>query len=250
MRFVICDDDQLITSMVEAMVQELGHEVVGVGVATADSVLLVESARPDVVIVDLSLGFNTDFDIIQAANEVGATTVVFSQNADHAILGQYAIRPTVVYKPDLHDLERVVARLALDRERQVVSEDRRHRPVREAAGPIPTGISDAAAFYEALNEGAAGDGLVSLDLEGTSPTMDLADLAHRVSEVLRGTDRLLATPGAVRVFLPGAGDEGAASFLGRLHEREIDADGAGVHSVVIRDGELPADAFDRLRHGG
>lgn len=249
MRFVICDDDQLIVSMIEAMVGEHAHEVAGVAVTTADAVHLVETARPDVVIVDLSLGFNTDFDIIQAANEVGASTIVFSFNADHAILGRYDIRPTVVFKPDIVDLEHVIARLQVDRERQVVSTDRRHRPVVAAAGPEPTGLSDAAAFYEALNEGTEGDGLVSLDLGAQSPDV-VADVGQHVRDLLRGTDRILATAGAVRVYLPGAGDEGIASFRSRLDEREVAPEGVSITSVVIRSGELPADAFDRLRQGG
>ena len=246
MRFVICDDDQLMVSMMEAVVGELGHEVVGVGVATAEAVLLVESARPDVVIVDLSLGFNSDFDIIRAANEVGATTVVFTRNADHAILSQYEIPPTVVYKPDLADLEHVIARLQVDREHQVVSEDRRQRPVRAAAGPQPTGLVDAAAFYEALNEGTADDALVSVDLADLDPDV-VEDVGQHVRALLRATDRILASAGAVRVYLPGASDEGVASFLARLGEREAVPNGSLVTSVLIRPGELPADAFDRLR---
>jgi hypothetical protein len=249
MRFVICDDDQLIVSMIEAMVGELGHEVVGVAVTTADAVHLVETARPDVVIVDLSLGFNTDFDIIHAANEVGATTIVFSFNADHAILGRYEIRPTVVFKPDIVDLEHVIARLQVAHEREVVAADRRQRPTVCAAGPEPTGLSDAAAFYEALNEGTEGDGLVSLDLGAQAPDV-VADVGQHVRDLLRGTDRILATAGAVRVYLPGAGEEGVTSFRTRLQEREVAPAGTPITSVVIHPAELPVDAFDRLRHGG
>jgi hypothetical protein len=249
MRFVICDDDQLIISMIEAMVGELGHEVAGVAVTTSDAVHLVETARPDVVIVDLSLGFNTDFDIIEAANEVGATTIVFSFNADHAILARYEIRPTVVHKPDIVDLEHVIANLQVDRERQVLPEDRRHRPTVQAAGPEPTGLTDAAAFYEALNEGTDGDALVSMDLAALGADA-VGEVGQRVRELLRCTDRILATAGAVRVYLPGAGDEGVTSFRGRLEEREAAPDDTPITSVVIRPGELPADAFDRLRHGG
>ncbi len=117
------------------------------------------------------------------------------------------------------------------------------------AGPEPTGLSDAAAFYEALNEGTEGDGLVSLDLGAQSPDV-VADVGQHVRDLLRGTDRLLATAGAVRVYLPGAGEEGVASFRSRLDERAVAPEGAPVASVVIRAGELPADAFDRLRHGG
>ena len=64
--------------------------------------------------LDLSLGYNTDFDIIEAAISVGARAIVFTQNADAEILGKYSVAPAVVIKPDLEALEQVLRRLGRD----------------------------------------------------------------------------------------------------------------------------------------
>ena len=91
--------------------------------------------------LDLSLGYNTDFDIIEAAISVGARAIVFTQNADAEILGQYSVAPTVVVKPDLEALEQVLLRLGRDDAAdEVIEQDRRRQPARRApTGPLPPG---------------------------------------------------------------------------------------------------------------
>ena len=126
--------------MAEALVERLGHEVVGVAVNNAIATELVTHARPDVVILDLSLGYNTDFDIIEAAVRVGARVIVFSHTADHAVLDRYSPKPIVVAKPDLHDLEKAIARVqATTSDHGELTADRRQRPAAAAAGPEPSG---------------------------------------------------------------------------------------------------------------
>jgi CheY-like chemotaxis protein len=245
MRFVLCDEDELLTSTLESMVVHLGHEVVGVASTTANAVMLVRTARPNAVIVDLSMGFNTDFDIVDAAAGVGAATIVYSFTADHLILDRYKVKPIVVFKPDLTELEHVLGRLELDGQQQVKEQDRRRQPVRVASGPVPTGVGDAQAFYEALNEAAAGDALVSIDVPGGATIA--ADTASRVREVLRGTDRLLASGPAVRVYLPGGDVLGIESFRSRLDDVQALPHGATMRSLVLTEGESPAAAFDRLK---
>jgi len=249
MRFVLCDDDQLFTSMVEAMLADVGHEVVGVASTTAASVALVETARPDVVIVDLSLGFNTDFDVVEAAAAVGAAAILFSYTVDEALLTRYPRRPLIVYKPDLPELEQVVRRLERSPQRGVVEHERRTRPSRVSGGSPPADIADARAFYEALNEGASGDALISIDLPDDYGAGDSARAAAmRVRDVLRDTDRLVASASSVRIFLPGAEQTGIQSFLARLDQVGGLPEGATVRSIVVAPEELPSDAFDRLKH--
>ncbi|MEX2292439.1 MAG: hypothetical protein WD691_01525 [Acidimicrobiales bacterium] len=245
MRFVLCDDDRLFTSMVESILADRGHEVVGVGTTTAESVALVRAAKPDVVIVDLALGFNTDFDIVDAAISTRATTIVFSHTHDEAILARYPVRPYLVAKPDLGELQRVVGLLGVEADPQVAIEDRRERPARSASGPAPTNIGDAQAFYESLNEAAQGDVLVSLEVPAGPDAS--AQVAERVQAMMRVTDRLLASPAMVRVYLPGGDDIGARSFWSRIHEAGALPTGASVRVVVLGPGEAPADAFDRLK---
>jgi hypothetical protein len=67
---------------------------------------------------------------------------------------------------------------------------------------------------------------------------------------MRGTDRLLASLTAVRVFLPGAGAEGIEAFLGRLAKAAILPEGTRVSSIVVAPEEGATDAFDRLKQNG
>ncbi len=117
MQIVVCDDDVFLREMVESLVRTTGHEVLGIADTTAAAVGLIEAGRPDAVVLDLSLGYNTDFDIIDAAISVGARPIVFTQNADAELLGQYPVTPAVVEKPDLESLEQVLVRLGRDEHR-------------------------------------------------------------------------------------------------------------------------------------
>jgi len=234
--------------MIETMLHDLSHDVIGLATTTADSVALLEAARPHVVIVDVSLGFNSDYDVVDAAASVGATAIVFSQQADDVGLGKYKVRPTVVYKPDLTKLELVVGRLGLDEDQQAAERERRTRPGRASAGPAPTSLGDAQTFYIALDEASAGDALISIGLadhHGRSPAA--SDTATRVGAVLRSTDRLLMSPTGIRVFLPAGGGHGVASLHARLVEADALPAGATIRSVVIEPDESPSGAFDRLK---
>jgi CheY-like chemotaxis protein len=240
MKFVVCDADPLLREVVEALLVKAGHDVVGVADNTAVATRLVRAASPDIVIVDLSLGYNTDFDIVESAIEVGARVIVFSHNADHAVLDRYSPRPTVVPKPDLTELEREIIKGAGQGAGgdDSAGPDRRRRPARAAQGPSPTGPADAQAFYEALGNAAEGDALLAV-----GP----ADLAALVVERVRGSDRVLHTGSKVMVFLPGAGEEGVAAFVTRVVD---DVGDASIKAIVVADGESGTDAFARLKSAG
>jgi hypothetical protein len=237
MRIVLCDEDAFMREVVEALVAGAGHEVVGIADTTVAAVGLIEATEPDAVIVDLSVGYNTDFDMIAAANGVAARAIVFSYQADADVLDRYSPRPTFVPKPDLIALE-----LELTRTVPAVGApgavERRVRPSRVATGPAPTGVTDAQAFFEAINDAQPGDAMVSFEVDTG---------AERIVTALRGSDRLLASPAAVRVFMPGGGEAGAASLLARLAEADALPAGTATAAIVVEPGELGADAFNRLR---
>lgn len=244
---MLCDDDELYTGMVERMLGDLAHEVVGIATTAADGTALIEAACPDLVIVDISTDFNSDFDVVTSALAVGAAVVVFSQRADDAILSRYAVRPVVVYKPDLIELEHTVTRLAIERLREDKDKERRLQPSSPAPGPEPTGVGDARAFYASLDEAAPGDALVSIELpDVAAQAEEAADVALRVRGLLRSADRLLASVTSVRVLLPHGGDA-VASLLDRLGEGGALPIGVTVRAVTILPGEIPSDAFERLK---
>lgn len=250
MRFVLCDEDPLVVSMVETIVERQGHEVLGVADNTAIASELVAVGHPDAVVVDLSLGYNTDFDIVETAIRVGARVVVFGHNADHAVLEEFEPRPIVVAKPDFVALEEVIERLTGD---AGVAPgglvERRLRPARAAIGPEPVDLHDTQAFYEALANAVAEDAVVSIEaVEGAPPLDD--EVARRVRAVVRSTDRVLAMGSVVRVFLAGPGTVGLDSLVARLAaDRASEGGLVAYRRAVVGADESGADAFDRLKHG-
>lgn len=244
MRVVLCEESAFMLEMVEAAVVAAGHEVVGVAGRTSDAVGLIEAARPDVVILDLSLGYNTDFDIVATSIAVGAQAIVFSHNADAALLSRYSPKPLVVAKPDLAALEQALGGLRPREETGTVVHDRR-RQARAASGAAPTGLDDARAFFEAVNAAEAGDALVAIvEIDQCEP-IEVERLP-----VARDTDRVLVSRGAVRYFLAGGGSEGADVLLKRLAEAQCLPAHVDVKMVVVGESEPGADAFERLKNGG
>ncbi|MGQ0832483.1 MAG: hypothetical protein ACT4OV_12480 [Microthrixaceae bacterium] len=243
MRVVLCDEDALLRDVTEGLITRLGHDLVGVADTTVSGVALIEAARPDLVVFDLSLGYNTDFDVIEAALACGSKVLIFSHNADEAILGAYPIRPSVVHKPDLVALEDALSRVMLDdTQKEVVERDRRGHPGRAATGPPATHVADAQAFYEALNGLREHDALVSIDLD-----LDAAEVGEEVLDLVRSTDRLVASRSSVRVYLPDGGSQAIEAVLERLARAEVVPPGARVHSIVVEPGEDATDAFERLK---
>jgi len=245
MRIVLCEEDALMRDMLESLVASTGHEVAGVADTTASAVSLLEAARPDAVVLDVSLGFNTDFDVIETAIQIGALAVVFSKHLDLELFRHYTVQPVLVPKPDLAALEQVLRRLGRDEQDHVVENERRKRPERAAAGPEPTGIEDAQAFFEAINDAQAGDAMVSIDV-AIAPDEEAADILP----LMRGTDRLLVFPSAVRLYLPGGGMEGVRSLLARISGAGAVDPGSRAVAIVVEEGEQGADAFDRLKRDG
>jgi chemotaxis response regulator CheB len=246
MEIVVCDDDSFMREMVESLVRTTGHHVLGIADTSAAAVGLIETGRPDAVVLDLSLGYNTDFDVLGAAISAEAQAIVFTGNADAEMLAEYPVAPVVVIKPDLRALEQALLRLDRDADAHVVEKDRRVRPVRAAEGPVPTGVSDAQAFFEAVNAAQVGDALVGLDVP-----IGAEAVAAEVGRLLRDTDRvLLILPRAVRVLLPGGGAEGVASVLDRIREAPVATNECQVASVIVQPGEEGAGAFDRLKNEG
>jgi CheY-like chemotaxis protein len=248
-RFVLCDDDALMRSMIETLVERQGHDVIGAADNTSAATELIVHGRPDAVIVDLSLGYNTDFDILDVAKAIGAQVIVFSHNAAYDIVERYEPHPTIVTKPDLVDLEDAIIRAGDAAPGSAVPAERRVRPGRSAVGPRPTSVGDAQAFYEAVANAEKDDVLASVEpVPGLDAGLDNDD-ASRIAAIVRETDRVLAAGSTVKVFLAGGEAIGLAAFLCRLRDEAPSlADSVKVRSVLICNGESSADAFDRLKH--
>src|SRR5436190_21977674 len=106
MRFVLFDEDDMFRAIAEDALVRDGHEVVGVADSALHCVDLVETSKPDVLLVDLSSGSSTDFDVVASANDCDTSVIIFSFLVDDVFLSRYDPRPIFVAKPDYAELER------------------------------------------------------------------------------------------------------------------------------------------------
>ena len=233
---MICDDDEIVSQVLDAALSIDGHELVGVAGTTAAAVQLLELTRPDVAVIDPVVGRYSHIDVIDAAMSVGARVVVFSHSALNVDPARYAPEPAMVRKPDVTALEAAVEGLM----QTYPAIDRRRQPTRRF---VSTGPSDASAFYAAVTEAVEGDAFVSV-----SPMVDGPDSwVGRVTMALRDTDLVLRSSSAVLVFMPAAGEEGVHALHERLiHDASTSNDGV-MQAVVLEADESPTDAFARLK---
>lgn len=240
-RVAICDDEQALVALVEELVLARGHEVLGIADNTVDAVHLVEHGHPDLLIVDPSVGCSSDFDVIETACTVGATTIAFTRNADIITVKPYAMTPIVIPKPDLVALDDTIGRTVVVEDDAAIA-DRRQRPAREAAGEPPTGPHDAAAFYGALTDAITGDGMLAIIDEAPD-----ADVATRLMKLVRHGDRVAITGWAIVALLPAGGDDAIAALTDRMRGAGLVGDRERIASAVVADGESGPEAFARMR---
>jgi hypothetical protein len=244
MQFVLFDEDEMFRSIAEDALRRDGHEIVGIADSALSCVGLVESSKPDCLLVDLSSGSSTDFDVVQTANDVGTNVIIFSFLVDDVFLRRYEPEPMVVPKPDFAELEKAIMRVDLERSGEGEHAERRRNPGRAADGPEPTGISDAQAFFEALSNAVEGDTLASIDPPNG---VDVSDVAARLRTMIRQSDRLLAAGSSIKVLLPAGKAESKGSFLDRLDHGVHVPHGTHVRTVILNEGETGSDAFERLK---
>ena len=78
MRVLIVEDEALILMQLEDLVEEAGHCVVGTAMQGAEAVALAQGVRPDLALVDVSLGDgHTGPAVARALTAMGGVTVVF-----------------------------------------------------------------------------------------------------------------------------------------------------------------------------
>lgn len=67
-RVLIVEDDLIISLVIENMVKELGHEVVGKAVSGDEAISLAEKHKPDLLLMDIRL--KGDMDGIEAVEKI------------------------------------------------------------------------------------------------------------------------------------------------------------------------------------
>lgn len=263
---VVCDDDAALRTVISALCEEAGLEVVAETDTGGDAVELVRRFAIDVLVLDLSLKDSSGAGMLRQLREEGLrpTVIVFTAYADDpdALLGLGARQ--VIEKPDLQALSDALLAAVRPDDPGGPTTDRRlqSRPV-DPPPPLwrsPSGVSSAADLVHSLQRLDDGDAVLGvavagLDaLEGDVGPLLVADCRLAVARILRGTlrtqDLLHEAPDAAAfvALLRGGDSRSADAVWQRLTAALRAADLAGqVHGVVARIDALgPADALARV----
>lgn len=91
LRFLIVDDNTTFLEAAARLLKREGMTVAGLATAIADALWQAQELRPDVILVDISLGYESGFDLarrLAKADTGGATVILISthEEADFADL--------------------------------------------------------------------------------------------------------------------------------------------------------------------
>ena len=82
LRILIVEDEILIALELESLLQDAGHEVVGIAASSKDAIALGQSMRPDLAFVDIHLTDGpTGVNAARRLREGGATVLFMTANA-------------------------------------------------------------------------------------------------------------------------------------------------------------------------
>lgn len=100
LRVLIVEDEILLSIELEYVLQELGHEIVGVAASSREAIDLAEKTNPDLALVDIHLSDGpTGVDLANRLCENGKTRCVFMSANINRIPDDYAGAVGYIGKP-------------------------------------------------------------------------------------------------------------------------------------------------------
>jgi DNA-binding NarL/FixJ family response regulator len=96
-RCLIVDDSRAFLEAARTLLERQGLTVVGVASTSADAVRAAETLRPDVVLVDVSLGEESGFDLarrLMSDHARGATVILISTRSEADLTDLVALSPS------------------------------------------------------------------------------------------------------------------------------------------------------------
>ena len=78
LRILAVEDEALIAMELEAMLEDLGHEVIGPASTVEDALALLQRAAPDAAVVDANLGGQSARPVVETLSKAGIPMVLAS----------------------------------------------------------------------------------------------------------------------------------------------------------------------------
>src|SRR4051812_39027065 len=84
---LIIDDEREITNVLSTYFERAGHEVM-TAASGSDGVMLIQRARPDLVLLDLKLPDMTGFEVLERTRDVHPVVIMITGHGDVALAVQ------------------------------------------------------------------------------------------------------------------------------------------------------------------
>lgn len=112
LRILVVEDEMTIALMIEDMLTDLGHKVVGLALRFTQAVNLAKDAQIDFAILDVNLNGQNSFPVAELLEARGIPFVFATGYGSAGVETSYRGRDLVIKKPfDLKDLTRALERV-------------------------------------------------------------------------------------------------------------------------------------------
>jgi DNA-binding NarL/FixJ family response regulator len=119
LRCLIIDDNRPFLAAARTLLEREGLAVPGVASTAAEALRQVEALRPDVVLVDITLGEESGFDVVrdlsQDGRAAGATVILISTHGESEFADMIEASPAAGFVPKSELSAAAIRRIVADR---------------------------------------------------------------------------------------------------------------------------------------
>ena len=107
-RVLIVEDEMLVAMLLEDMLTDLGHIVVGIATRVESALSLIASTGPDLAILDVNLAGEKSFPVAEVLEKKGIPFVFATGYGQQGLEGNYVSRIVLTKPFHARDLERAL----------------------------------------------------------------------------------------------------------------------------------------------
>jgi chemotaxis response regulator CheB len=236
-RVIVCDDDELVRSVIATIIDEQGLTLVGEAEDELGALELLDRTEPDIAVLDLALKFSSGLEVVRTAWERGCRVVIYSSFVTPEQLNAAPGGPVAVEKPNFDRLAVALQQVANSVTAQ--AHDRRAADRSEH--------SSAPTFAQAVSEAQPGDAIVILE-PGPDQVQQLDVVGLTAARTTAAQDRHEVTSRHLRLLLVCAGEGGARVVIDRIAATAgVDLSTWSQRVAVVTEDLHGIEAFDQVR---
>lgn len=112
-RVLVIEDEMMIAMLLEDMLADLGHQVVGVAGRLDVALELARDADADLAILDVDLGGESSFPVAEVLTSRGLPFLFATGYGSGGVMQPFINTPTLTKPFEMNDLSRALAKLSI-----------------------------------------------------------------------------------------------------------------------------------------